>query len=70
MRTVGYARVRTDHQLLDAQRDALEAAGRTRGFVDQMSGMRRTDRASRSCWATSVNATSWSSCRWTGSVAH
>jgi len=38
--TVGYARVSTDHQLLDQQRDALNAAGCERVFTDQMSGVR------------------------------
>ena len=37
---VGYARVSTDHQLLDQQRDALSAAGCERVFADQMSGVR------------------------------
>lgn len=40
MTTVGYARVSTDHQLLDQQRDALAAAGCERVFIDQMSGVR------------------------------
>lgn len=37
---MGYARVSTDHQLLDQQRDALAAAGCERVFADQMSGVR------------------------------
>lgn len=37
---MGYARVSTDHQLLDQQRDALAAAGCERVFTDQMSGVR------------------------------
>src|SRR5664279_3447321 len=40
MSTVGYARVSTDHQSLDAQRDALIAAGCDPVFTDQMSGVR------------------------------
>lgn len=40
MSIVGYARVSTDHQLLDQQRDALAAAGCERVFTDQMSGVR------------------------------
>ncbi|MFC3690447.1 recombinase family protein [Aquipuribacter hungaricus] len=40
MATVGYARVSTDHQLLDQQGDALAAAGCERVFTDQMSGVR------------------------------
>lgn len=40
MRTVGYARVSTDHQSLDAQRDALERAGCVGVFTDQLSGVR------------------------------
>ncbi len=40
MRTVGYARVSTGHQSLDAQRDALEQAGCDKVFTDQMSGVR------------------------------
>jgi len=38
--TVGYARVSTDHQSLEAQHDALTAAGRKRIFTDTLSGAR------------------------------
>jgi len=37
---VGYARVSTGHQLLEAQRDALTGAGCERVFTDQLSGVR------------------------------
>jgi len=37
---LGYARVSTDHQSLDHQRDALNGAGCERVFSDQLSGVR------------------------------
>jgi DNA invertase Pin-like site-specific DNA recombinase len=37
---LGYARVSTDHQSLDQQRDALTAVGCERIFTDQLSGVR------------------------------
>jgi len=37
---MGYARVSTDHQQLAAQTDALAAAGCSKVFTDQMSGVR------------------------------
>jgi len=36
--TIGYCRVSTDHQSLDAQRDPLQAAGCERIFTDQLTG--------------------------------
>ena len=40
MSTAGYARVSTDQQSLDQQRDALTAAGCERMFTDQLFGVR------------------------------
>jgi DNA invertase Pin-like site-specific DNA recombinase len=40
MAILGYARVSTDHQSLDQQRDALTAAGVERVFTDRISGTR------------------------------
>jgi len=40
MTMVGYARVSTDHQSLEAQRDALTAVGCERIFTDTLSGAR------------------------------
>lgn len=44
MATLGYVRVSTDHQSLDQQHDALNAAGVDRVFTDKISGT-RDDRA-------------------------
>ncbi len=40
MTDVGYARVSTDHQFLEAQQDALRQAGAERIFTDKLSGTR------------------------------
>jgi DNA invertase Pin-like site-specific DNA recombinase len=44
MTTIGYARVSTDEQTLDAQQAALQSAGCERVFAEKQSGA-KTDRA-------------------------
>jgi DNA invertase Pin-like site-specific DNA recombinase len=41
---VGYARVSTDGQTLEAQQHALKEAGAARLYAEKQSGVRRTDR--------------------------
>jgi hypothetical protein len=44
---VGYARVSTDKQTLDAQQAALREEGATRVFAEKQSGARRQNRSRR-----------------------
>ncbi len=62
MAILGYARVSTDHQSLEAQHDALTAGGCTKIYTDQQSGSARTVPVWPGCSSTPGTATrSWSS---------
>jgi hypothetical protein len=59
MSTAGYARVSTDQQSLDQQRDALTAAGCERLFTDQLFGVRDDRPGLAALLTTPVLATWW-----------
>nr|WP_297476438.1 recombinase family protein [Ferrovum sp.] len=63
---IGYARVSTDDQNLDLQRDALKGAGCERTFEDMASGA-KTDRTGLAAMMTVLRAgIPSSSSAWTG----
>ena len=61
---VGYARVSTVSQNLDAQIDALEQAGCTRIFTDKGSGITASAPDGMNCCPISVPVIYWSSQNW------
>ena len=63
---VGYARVSTNEQTLDLQKDALEKCGCTKIYSDVVSGAKEERKGCKRPWSMSGKGTPSLSGAWTG----